>query len=53
MELDENLRTFRQKEVSREHFESLPYEEVVASKAAEILLTLVLTKPGWKPKLPE
>ncbi|MEE8046817.1 MAG: Imm26 family immunity protein [Dehalococcoidia bacterium] len=52
MELDEDLRTFRQKEISREQFEKLPYEGVVASKAAEITLTLVLTRPGWKPKLP-
>ena len=52
MELDENLRTFRQKEVSIEHFRTLPYEGVVPAKAAEITVTLVLTRPGWKRPIP-
>jgi hypothetical protein len=52
MELDENLRTFRQKEVPIEHYKALPYEGVVASQAAEITLALVLTRPGWKKPLP-
>ncbi len=52
MELDENLRTIRQKTVSREIFDTLPYEGVVGPEAATITLTLALTRPGWKPKVP-
>lgn len=52
MELDENLRTYRQKEVSIDHFNSLPYEILVSSKEVEITLALALTRPGWKRKIP-
>lgn len=52
MELDESLKTVRQKEVSIEHFETLPYENVSGSTATELILTTVLTRPGWKPRLP-
>lgn len=48
MELDENLKTFRQKEVSISHFETLPYEGKVGSKTVEISVGLALTRPGWK-----
>jgi len=52
MELDENLKTYRQKEISMAHFEQLPYEILVGSKAAEITITLALTRPGWKRSIP-
>jgi hypothetical protein len=50
MELDEDLKTIRQKEVSLEQFEMLPPEGVSGAKATEVALTLVLTRPGWKRK---
>ncbi len=53
VELDENLRAARQKKVSIEHFNSLPYEILVGSKDVEITLALALTRPGWKRKIPD
>ena len=53
VELDENLRASRQKKVSIEHFNTLPYEVLVGSKDVEITLALALTRPGWKRKLPD
>jgi len=52
IELDEDLRSARQKKVSVEHFRTLPYEILVPAKAAEITLTLALTRPGWKRSVP-
>ncbi|MBN4064812.1 hypothetical protein JYU04_03650 [Dehalococcoides mccartyi] len=52
MELDENLKTIRQKEVSMEHFNTLPFEAVVSPKEVEITLMLALTRPGWKRQIP-
>jgi hypothetical protein len=52
IELDENLRPIRQKTVSREIFDTLPYEDLVGPEATAITLTLALTRPGWKPKVP-
>ena len=50
IELDENLKATRQKKVSLEQFEKLPLEGISGAKAAEVTLTLVLTRPGWKRK---
>jgi len=53
VELDENLKPVRQKKVSLEHFNTLPYEILVSSKEVEITLALALTRPGWKRRIPD
>ncbi len=52
VELDEDLKAFRQKKISIDQFRTLPLEMISSSKAAQITITLALTRPGWKRSVP-